>query len=356
MSKSSSKQWLVLSSISLLIVFGGITGPLLAQGNSPQQGKISGQVFADYFYTIRHTDALKKHFNGFQYRRFQFTYDTNVSDEFEMRFRLEADEVTKTTNNRIGVFLKDAYLRWKEILPLHDVTFGISPTPAFDVSERIWGYRSVEKTLMDYWGVVSSRDFGIDLRGWLNDERSARYWIKVANNSGVSHESDEYKRYYGLLHLKLGTGVEATAYADFDARGQVRDITDGKLKSNNRITVGGFLGMAQGQQFSLGLEGMYRITEFGYRPTITDPLRHLFAVGISVFGGYEVAAHIRVLLRYDYFDGNTARALDGASLVIAGLDYRLNDHVQLIPNLHMIVYERRQATDVVGRITLAFAY
>ena len=50
--------------------------------------------------------------------------------------------------------VKDAWLKWKNIFSGSDLIFGISPTPAFDVSEGAWGHRYLEKTIMDLDGIV----------------------------------------------------------------------------------------------------------------------------------------------------------------------------------------------------------
>lgn len=319
------------------------------------RGTISGVGFGDYFYNIQQRDTSKKDLNGFQYRRFQFTYDYKLSEHFDVRFRLEADEVTRTSNNHTGVFVKDAYLRWRNILPLHDLTFGISPTPAFQVSEGVWGYRCLEKTLMDLWGVVNSRDFGIDLRGKL-DVATTRYWIKVANNSGVGTETDKYKRYYGLFHVKPTAEIDATVYADYDTRARKLDPVTTNRKSNNRMTFGGFFGVSSKNGYSAGIEGVYRITENGYQPLPSLPLKHQRSFGVSVFGWYAVEVNVRIVTRYDYFDMNAALASDAASFIVAGLDYEPAENVHIIPNIHLVRYQSKGAHDVVGRMTLCFSY
>ncbi|MEX0736744.1 MAG: hypothetical protein WD182_04830, partial [Bacteroidota bacterium] len=94
---------------------------------------------------------------------------------------MEADQSALTASNKLLVYIKDAYLIWRGMLGSgHDVIFGISPTPSFQTSEEIWGYRSLEKTILDHRGLVSSRDIGIDVKGALGG--GASYWIKMGNN------------------------------------------------------------------------------------------------------------------------------------------------------------------------------
>ncbi|HEX7357889.1 MAG TPA: hypothetical protein VF270_09295, partial [Ignavibacteriaceae bacterium] len=135
--------------ILLAVLFIAFNVPNFAQELSI--GKFSGQVFADYFYNISRdanfsnfdNTALEgsKDFNGFVLRRAALNYDQNISEKFSARFRLEADSKSNTSNSKIGVFVKDASLKWKNIFSGSDLILGIQPTPSFEVSEKYWGYR-----------------------------------------------------------------------------------------------------------------------------------------------------------------------------------------------------------------------
>src|SRR5512146_3331458 len=168
-----------MRAVQLIVVLALTALPAVAQdslkavpapGQSEPKGKLSGLMFGDYFYNIDQRDTAKKDLNGIQLRRIYFTYDYAISPNFDTRFRLEADQSALTSDGKIGVFVKDAYLKWKGIFEGSDVLFGVSPAPAFDASEEAWGYRSLEKTIMDLRGIVPSRDLGVDLKGKLTDD------------------------------------------------------------------------------------------------------------------------------------------------------------------------------------------
>src|SRR5512143_1605427 len=152
------------------------------------QGRFSGVFYGDYFYNVsRDTAANRGNLpgsaltgpesnQGFIIRRIYFTYDHDLAEQFATRFRLELDETPNSSsqyailsNGNIGVFVQDAWLRWKNIFKGSDLYFGIQPTSAYEVSEGIWAYRSLEKTIMDLRGIVSSRVLGIALRGKLDE-------------------------------------------------------------------------------------------------------------------------------------------------------------------------------------------
>lgn len=172
-------------------------------------GRISGYMFGDYFYNAARDTGIstlsnvvnggKKDLNGFQLRRVYFTYDYDISESFATRFRLEADQAANTSDGKIGVFVKDAYLTWKNIFKGSDLTFGIQPPPAFEVSESFWGNRFLEKTIMDVRGIVPSRDIAVSLKGKFDQEGVLKYWAMIGNGSGNRPELDKYKRFYAHI-------------------------------------------------------------------------------------------------------------------------------------------------------------
>ena len=131
---------------------------LLGLSISVGQGKFGGYMFADYYYNVSRdasfgsaapaNSALSANSPGatamqaFQMRRVYFTYDNDISDQFTARFRLEVDQAANASNGKIGSFVKDAYLKWKNIFSGSDLILGIQPPPAYEVSEAAWGYRS----------------------------------------------------------------------------------------------------------------------------------------------------------------------------------------------------------------------
>src|SRR5690606_2347475 len=84
----------------------------------------------------------------------------------------------------------------------HEATLGITPPPAVQVSEdEFWGYRSLERAVLKFQGVVPSRDFGIRLDGPIGSRSLLRYSVMLANNNARRPESDPYRRVYGQLRF-----------------------------------------------------------------------------------------------------------------------------------------------------------
>jgi predicted porin len=330
--------------------------------------KISGLMFGDYFYNINNIDGNQTNMNGFQFRRIYFTTDYTVADDFDARFRLESDQSanSNTAGGKLGVMVKDAYLKWKGVFSGSDLIFGLSPTPAFDISEAAWGYRSLEKTIMDLNGIVSSRDLGVDLRGKITENGSVNYWAKIGNNNSNAPENDKFKRYYLLLQFKPIEGFQATIYGDYAAKASIKDVNDGNgFKSNDAIIAALFLNYQLKNDFALGFEGFTRTMDNNYAATAKTVLANQTSVGLSFWAWASLAEKFRLVARYDNFNNNTDNDNDQttASLILAGLDYRVAKNVSIIPNVEVLTYKNPKnanastsSSNLQGRVTFAFTF
>jgi predicted porin len=334
------------------------------------QGKFSGYMFGDYYYNImRDNGSLSNSasssaapgttaMQAFQFRRIYFTYDNDISESFTSRFRLEVDQSANASNGKIGSFVKDAYLRWKNIFSGSDLFFGIHPTPAYEISEAAWGYRSLEKTIMDLRGIVSSRDFGISLKGKLTGDGMLNYWVMLANNSGNSPETDKYKRYYVHLQLKPITNLQATLYADY------KDVANVAAGNNGTWTTALFVGYAEPSIYNINVEA-FMVTQSNVFTPTGGSIGSKNGLGISLFGSYNITPELAVVGRYDYFDPNANSAAnakgDIRNYVIAGLSWKVDKNVSIMPNLLYETYEAPAGhgepdPSVTARVTLYYVF
>ena len=349
------------------------------------QGKFSGYMFGDYFYNVARdsafnsgglpnpADATKgpKDFQGFQLRRIYFAYDNDISEKFTTRLRLEADQGDIYGSGKIGFAIKDAYLQWKEVFQGSSLVFGISPTPTFDVSEGVWGYRAIEKTIMDLRGIVPSRDFGLALMGKFNDEGTINYRLMVANGSGNKPETDKYKRFYGMLHFKPTKEIVVTLNGDYKVAPSINDPTSSSVPpatiSNSTVTGSLFAAYKEPDKFNVGVEGFLQSTQNGYHdPTSTSPdLTSKSAMGFTVYASVNVSPDVSVVGRYDFFDPNTNSGSKGDSrnLIIGGLSWKPDKNVSIIPNVEVETYEKAPApstrtydASVTGRLTFYYVF
>ena len=314
------------------------------------QGKFGGYMFGDYFYNVSRDSNIAslsnvanggaKAFQAFQFRRIYLTYDNDISDQFSARLRFEADQAALFSNSTIGTFVKDAYLRWKNIFSGSDFYFGIQPTPAYEISEGLWAFRSLEKTIMDLRGIVSSRDFGIALRGKLIGDGTVNYWLFLANGNAQRPENDKYKRYYAHVQVKPISNLQATAYFDYVDRADIANpYSPGARVGNSMSTLAGFIDYGEQDMFNLGAEAFMQATANGYNNGTSLVSRN--SMGLSLFGSVNLQPDIAIVGRYDYFDSNTDGNSKGdiRNYVIAGLSWKPNKNVSVIPNILYETYE-----------------
>lgn len=365
----------VLSSTVVLVV-------ILALQQVQAQGKIGGYMFGDYFYNIARdssfqgSNSVKNAANGgqkdlqaFQFRRIYFTYDNDISDVFTSRFRLEADQAALTSNSKITVFVKDAYLKWKGIFSGSDLIFGMQPTPAYEISEAAWGYRSLEKTIMDLRGIVPSRELGVSLKGRLVESGTLNYWATISNNSTSSSVPNataaadgKFKRYSLNLQVKPTPEFQITAYGSFLPRPQVAALTGTSTVSNSTFIGALFMGYSEKDKYSVGVEGFLASTANSLRDTAS--LKALNTIGFTVYGTVNVNPDLAVVARYDYFDPNTDSNAKGdmRNYFIGGLSWKVDKNVSIIPNVLVETYEslpnggRSISASVTGRVTFYYVF
>lgn len=308
---------------------------LPAQSQSQSRTTVGGLIFSDYSYTISSPDGTSDGDNAFGYRRAYLTADFTLSPAFSGRVRLDGAGANLNAGGPPTPFVKDVHLTWKNALgDGHHVTFGISAPPVFQIAERQWGYRGLEKTVQDRAGIASSRDQGVKLNGPVTRSGSIRYAFMLANDTNVSRESDKYKKVYGQLEFYPSQRIHATVGGTYAAR-----------SSGSKVDVNGFFGYTHGRLHS-GLEAAISVVEDN---TVPDELQ---TTGVSFFSWYAVSQSKRLIGRVDVFETPTTRN----TWFIAGFAFIPDPNVQFIPN---VMYSRNNTADeptITGRFTLIASF
>lgn len=340
----------------------------------PQEGgKVSGQVFGDYFYTLQADSSMgaipnvaapgKEDSSGFQFRRITLNYDYTFSQAFFSRFRLEVDQQSNTANNRWGVFIKDAFLKWNNIFEGSDIIFGIQPTPSFEISEAGWGHRYLEKTILDLRGIESSRDFAVSLRGKFDASGIFNYWFMAGNGSGNSQESNKQKKLYGTFFVKPSDNLTLSLFADYAFRPEKSFVN--QFNNNDAVTSALYIGYTNKANFNLGVESFIQV----FNNDILTPNNTGFevkarnVVGLTLFGTYNFTDKLGITARADYFDPNSSSDFKGDSrfFYIAALDYKPHPMVVISPNVLIETYEnsvsgRSFDPSITARLTVSWIY
>ena len=292
-----------------------------------EAGKIQGVMFGEYYYVLDAEQTAKR--NAFRFRRLYFTYQEDLATDFAIRFRLEAKDAGFAQGEKMRPFVKHSYLQWKKALGAADLYLGLSGTPTWAVAEKVWGYRSIAKTVLDQNKIGSSADLGAALKG-----KAARlsYHLMVGNGPGQGPEDDHGKKFYGSLSFKAADRWVLEGYADFNA----------KPAGRNERTVKGFVGW-QGAQGAAGLEVFSRINE-----RAGDNGEDQVLAGVSGFGSLPLNPVLKGFGRFDAVTHDPADTTDW--LFIAGLDYAAAPAVHLMPNA-VVEWPGGRDAKVEGRLT-----
>ncbi len=347
---------------------------------------IKGLVFADYYYNFgNHSDAEKNR-NAFSIRRVYLTIESTITPDIKMRFRLESAHGDYGSTSKINPFVKHAYLEWSQLIPNHKLYLGIAETNAFKNSETYWGYRSVEKTIMDLNKISPSADMGIALKGDLFG-KVVHHWLTLFNGTGYgSSEVDRYKKIGYALWLTPVKGLIIEGYADYENQNPNDLQTASILKdakdfsgSASYNTIKGFVGYDH-PRFTIGAEAFLRtnkgsgLTEVVVENNsiISSKISDVKRFGYSLFGSLITPIpKLKAFLRYDFFDPNTEDSVvtsfsegkvtngtdDESTLIIAGLDYIPAGSVHIMPNILIKNYAMSgKDADFTGRITLFYNF
>ncbi len=306
---------------------------------------VYGNAFSDFYFNVSHHDSTQKGNNAFQVRRIQFGYFNTFNSDVAVKLLLEGNNVA--LGGKMDVYLKQAFVEWKNISSHYlNISIGKFYTPAEVNAEKFWNYRSLEKTMMERVGLVSTTDMGFSLFGKSDQQGTMSYTVMVANGNGDLNEKDKNKKGYLSLNFVPMKGNLIELYADFENYG------NGKNKLNAKLLYG-----MSSDKMSLGVEAFYGM----YKKTSASNVDET-PLGASLFTWMEVAKSMRVVVRGDYYDGDMKLKSSGTRDIyaIVGFDYMPVPEVHFIPNFVYMKYLNKVSgaakvdDDMMVRLTAAF--
>jgi hypothetical protein len=332
------------------------------------RGRISGLVFGDLYYNLSgdptHNYSLAgadstgkayidgngvpitKDLNGVQIRRVYFQLDNDLSIKYSTRFRLEADSKELTSGGKIGVFVKAAYIQAKDWIPRGNAFLGMATTPTFENSEEFWGYRPIEKTIVDFRGLSPASDLGVLLKGYVDGGHKIGYSGMLGTDTGQRPENNRQKRAYLALPLRPIEDLRIEPYVDYE---WIRTSAGERDRALYKLFAG-----YEFKRLALGGEV--------FKQVIHNPV-HTYPVGYSVFARFAGTAKLHAYARYDKFQPNTkgANRVD-QNLYIAGFDWEPYKDVHFMPNIESLQYDARGTAtppshhDTQARITFYYRF
>lgn len=309
-----------------------------------EAGKFSGYMFGDAYYVAKNHDKSIENLSGFQFRRIYLGYDRALDSNYSVRLRLEmSNKGNFTTKAKMEPVVKDAYLRYKK--GNRSLYLGLSGTPTWGLTESVWGYRAVEKTVMDLQKFGSSRDMGFALKG---KSGKVNYHFMIGNGNSNSSEVGKGKKVMGSLAFDLGNGVVFEAYGDAE---------DKAAKSSR--TVQGFLAVKK-DDFRLGLQLVRK-----WKKHHDDPYDLLSVWGASKFSdkAWGFARFDKTMQANSSGGGISYLPFDPSAksnLVIFGIDISPVKDVHFMPNIEYIFYSETNGSspdaDIIPRFTFYYKF
>ena len=309
------------------------------KAGSTGSGRLWGYAFGDYYYKS-HADALARGNgnqysgitegrNAFAFRRIYLGYDYNISKKFSAELLLAAEDNfpafnppssaaasgDELLNNKLSFYIKLANIRWKGIWKGTDFVFGQVSTPTFALlSEKVWNYRSIERTITDIRR-TPSYDFGGALQGVFDPAtKNIGYDFMVANGTSAKPASTSYKWIYSDVYaylfekkvvLDLYADYERTNWSPVPTLQRARSMVKGYIAYNSSATAKG--GMSPGTGFTAGAEFFVNHLKNDLFATKiagggVDTINNN-ATGISLYvHGDIVKSVLRFFVRYDAYN------------------------------------------------------
>ena len=342
----------------IIVVMLTLLNAVLLYADDNPRGKLHGYAFGDIYYKMVGDDAraspsqyatMAQGMNGVQFRRLNLYYDINISEDFFTRIIIEGNDETLTGENTT-VFIREAYLQWRNIIPRHDILVGILPTPTWSIGypERIWSYRSVEKTITEFRELGVPTDFGVAVHGSIDSGGTVQYVGMIGSGRTLLFNDNAYKNYYFMLQVEPWPGIMMEGYVDRWMGGDGFHTSTYKLFAAYR-----------NDKLTIGSEILYQVQEHA---SLFE--RHREVLGLSLFIHGPVLENIRAFGRYDFYDPDRNVVGSGyrESFFVLGLDYRPFPDIQVMPNIWLNTFSPKSRavegkdTDIVFRISLLYSF
>jgi hypothetical protein len=195
--------------LPLLLILGIVTMGFSQE--SSEEFKPNGKPLALIFTNFNTAFSDGETNPSFGITRAYLGYEYNFSKEFYAKVVLDVGDPKVGALDRVA-YLKNAYVQYNS--GKFKAYFGMISTTQFKVSEKIWGYRYIEKSFQDAYKFNSSADFGMNLDYKFNDFISADF--SIINGEGYKVvQSDDFVRPGLGITVKPVKGITARVFGDY---------------------------------------------------------------------------------------------------------------------------------------------
>lgn len=266
----------------------------------------------------------------FEAKRIYFRYKHWHTGKLESRITLELYSDDDYPDGA-GLKLKDAYVKFKGIIPEGDITVGLQKQYFGRVYD--WEYWVIEKAIEEKYKVIhGSRDYGISVGGYL-PKGYGTWRLEVINGEGYKKVGDNINTELGYIgDLRLIPIPGLTIGGSF--------ITEntGSRPYKKRLYYTGLLRYVKGPidvwaQYLGGKKGDADdpTSQMGYMVFPKFSLRSPVGIDLEFFG------------RFDYWDPDTDKNDDGKYMYLGGLNYFFSRQAKGKPGVMLqIAFVREQ--------------
>jgi hypothetical protein len=318
--------------------------------------KPGGELFLDYKYAF--PSNSQEEASLFEVTRGYLTLKSELADRILGRITYEVYQakdreievwdgtqlvtVTSYSEDNTLIRLKYAYLEYNNQGIYSKFKFGLHQTEWIEVANKTWKHRYVAKTLLDYWGVETSADYGIS---WYGDlpTKYFRPVVQALNGSGYSKkEENKLKDLESLIYIYplpdkemfAGSWIGGGYYYGFPNKA----VMKASSSKEDFFLLGGSLDYRD--WFTLTAE--YFGGQYNENTDLGDDTE---SSGFSVYGdlrftSLEGSARKMVLIgRYDSYDPDTGVEDDKADLIILGAGCNVTKGVSFMLDYQSLMYE-----------------
>ena len=335
MSRSSRKGFAWLLAVALIV-------PIRVWAADWPTWRFGALAFGDLYHVRSNHLPAADGDSGLFLRRGYLTLDSEFSERFFGRIRLELNQSGDYISDQLELDFKDFYLG--ATLGRHRALAGLSPTPTFDVIERHWGLRYVARTPMDLQG-IASRSSGLAISGPLNRSGTLSYRAMLSVALDYGRETNENDRVMGAIGWSPNDAWTFDLYADAEGQDGQRDRTTYQLfaaRRTDRVRWGiQYSNQDREQDAPLELASAFMVLKLGAQDSLYGRVDRLIEPSPK---GNDID--------YIPFDPSAR-----ATALFAGWERRFGQHFRMTPNAVVIRYDRnadgvRPETDVHLRLTL----
>jgi len=287
-------------------------------------GKIFGLLFTDF-----HTSFSGGHnTSAFEVRRSYLGFDYSFSQEFSSRILY--DGMTETINGKMIYtgYLRNAYIQYDN----GKVTIkgGLIGAEHITITEKLWNYRYITKSFIDYTGMIFPADLGLMAKARAGEKITLD--LSVTNGRGFRDIAPD-----GTYRLSTGATVVPCKNV------MIRGYYDIMGPSGRMQRTASIIGAWSGPVFSAGAEYL--------RQENNKMISGNNYSGFSIFTTLKLSEKVALFARYDDIGSVTPEGADEAwnigrdgSNFFVGFDVSPVGNVRFSPNFAGFISDDVDAT------------